>query len=212
MKKPPFVNGSIYHIYNRGNGKMDIFRNDQDYFNFLKRLKLTLGRKEDLQNISFKIRIQPLPEHAFSVVCYRLMPNHFHLLVRQNTNIPISMLVNKSCSSYSKYFNKKYDHVGHLFQDQFKAIHIDNDEYLLWLSAYIHQNPKVAGIATLADYKWSSFLDYTGSLRGEAGLYCDKDIILKRFKSYNEYGKYVDDSYEIIKNRKFLDKIDLVID
>jgi len=191
---------------------MDVFKDDQDYFNFLKRIRLTLGQNNGLQKIPSKIRIYPLPENSFSVVCYCLMPNHFHFLIKQNGNVPISMLMNKACSSYSKYFNKKYDHVGHLFQDQFKAVHVGDDEYLLWLSAYIHQNPKIAGIADLTNYKWSSYLDYVSYPKERGVVVCDKDILLSKFKNSSEYEKYVDDSYEIIKSNKFFDKSDIVLD
>jgi len=202
-----FASGNFYHVYNRGNGRMDIYKGEQDYFNFLKRLKLALGL--DLQRASLQtLRIQPLPENSFSIICYCLMPNHFHFLIRQNKDIPISKLVNKVCSSYSKYFNKKYDRVGHLFQDQFKAVNVETDEYMLWLSAYIHQNPKVAGISDLDNYKWSSYGDY---INQNSGGVCDKDIILSRF-SADEYGGFVKDSYEPIRQNKIIDKFHLILD
>ena len=188
---------------------MDIYRDDQDYYNFLKRLKLTLGIDQNLQrSVSQTLRIQPLPGDAFSIICYCLMPNHFHFLLRQNKDISVSKLINKVCSSYSKYFNKKYDRVGHLFQDQFKAINVEEDEYLLWLSAYIHQNPKIAGISDLNNYKWSSYDDYTNL--NNIGI-CDKDIIFSRF-SVSDYSSFVEDSYEAIKQNKIIDKVHLLLD
>ena len=205
-----FIAGNYYHIYNRGNGKMDVYKDDQDYSNFLKRIKLTLGLNQDLQRLPLQtLRIQSLPKDAFSIVCYCLMPNHFHLLIRQNGEIPISMLINKVCSSYSRYFNKKYDHVGHLFQDRFKAVGVEDDKYLLWLSAYIHQNPKVAGLVDkIEDYKWSSYRNYVNLERVEI---CDSDIIMNRF-SINDYVTFVGDSYEAIKQNKVMDKVELLLD
>jgi len=192
---------------------MDIFKDDQDYRNFLKRLKLTLG-KEDLQSPSLHssggLRIRPLPKESFSIVSYCLMPNHFHFLIRQNNNVSISKLITKVCGSYSKCFNQKYDRVGHLLQDKFKSVLIENNEYLLWLSAYIHQNPKVAGLVNdLVDYKWSSYSEY---INKENKLLCDKDIILDQFKNVNEYIDFVDSNYEIIKAGKALDRSDIILD
>jgi hypothetical protein len=69
------------------------------------------------------------------------MPNHFHLLVKQLNDRSISGFINSICTRYSMYFNKKYDRVGSLFQGPFRAVLVNNDEYLLHLSRYIHRNP-----------------------------------------------------------------------
>ncbi len=83
----------------------------------------------------------------------------------------------KICTSYSMYFNKKYERVGHVFQDQFKQVSIDTNRYFLWLASYIHQNPVKAGIAKLPEqYAWSSIAEYVG----EADL-CDTKCILEQF-------------------------------
>jgi putative transposase len=133
------------------------------------------------------------------------MPNHFHLEIRQNADIPISKLIAKVCTSYGKYFNKKYEKVGGLFQDAFKAVHIESDSQLLWLSAYIHNNPKVAGlIENLKDYQWSSYPDYAGLRQGTL---CDKNFILKQFANVDAYKKFVDDAFEKIKERKDLEHL-----
>jgi len=207
-----FTAGNYYHVYNRGNGRMDVYKDEQDYFNFLKRLRLTLDLDQNSQRAPLQtLRIQPLPVDSFSIVCYCLMPNHFHFVIRQNKNISISLLINKICSSYSKYFNKKYDHVGHLFQDQFKAVLVENDDYLLWLSAYIHQNPKVAKISDLNNYRWSSYCDYANLDSLDKGI-CDKGIILDRFNNTGDYISFVEDGYEAMKQHKNIDKYHLILD
>ena len=141
-----------------------------------------------------------LPPEAFALLCYCLMPNHFHFIIKQNTVLPISKLIAKVCTSYSMYFNKKYQKVGNLFQNKFKAVLITNDEQLMWTSAYIHNNPKTAEIVKdLKDYPWSSYLDYIGKRQGTM---CDKDFILKMFKNVSEYEKFVSDSFDVISTRK----------
>jgi hypothetical protein len=106
----------------------------------------------------------------------------------------------KVCTSYSKYFNKKYNLVGHIFQDQFKAVLVDSDSYFLWLSAYIHQNPKVAGLVSdLHNYPWSSYLDYAGLRNGQLS---DKTILLGMMPAGGAYSVFVENSFEYIKARK----------
>lgn len=198
-----FSIGSYYHIYNRGNSKNNIFLNDDDFNFFILRLNQNLFPSLYKESYS---RIGSLPPDAFSLISYCLMPNHFHFILRQNKEIPTSKLISRICTSYSKYFNKKYEKVGHLFQDQFKQIIIEDNEYLKWLSAYIHQNPKIAKLSKEPeDYSWSSYQDFLSYVK--VGLVsCDKNIILDQFQTIKEYKKFIDSSYEIIKSRKDIEK------
>lgn len=196
-----FAPGEFFHIYNRGNNKQDIFIDDSDYKFFILRLKQNLypDRFDEL-------KIQSLPLGSFSLISYCLMPNHFHLLIRQNSEIPTSKLMLKICSSYSKVFNKKYERVGHLFQDQFKQVLIGRNEYLKWVIAYICQNPKTAGlIKHPADYKWSSYLEHIGGLVNRG--VCENDILKELFKGQN-IADFIENSYNIIKNNKMGQKVE----
>lgn len=200
-----FAPNTFWHVYNRGNGKQDIFRDEEDYKFFLFRLK------ENLLPLLVSVIIKPhrshtpyirksLPPEAFTLLSYCLMSNHFHLLIRQNSIVPVSKLLSKLCTGYSKYFNKKYDHVGGVFQDQFKSVLVSSDSQLFWLSAYIHQNPVVVDIVKkLEDYQWSSYLDYVGLRKGQL---CDKDFIIKMIGSVAGYSKFVLGSFAKIKERK----------
>jgi len=203
-----FVPGHYYHVYNRGTGKMEIFRDDDDRKLFLLRLKEnlypTLFQSPVYFNAGRKGYVRKsLPPNSFTLICYCLMPNHFHFLIRQNASVSVGQLISKLSTSYSKYFNKKYERAGTLFQDTFKAILVDNDPYLLWLSAYIHQNPQVAGLTKCLDeYPWSSFLDYNGARKGTL---CDKTFILNQFKDNKSYADFVSTSLEKIKQQKGLE-------
>lgn len=191
-----FGKGEYFHIYNRGNANEDIFLDDEDFNFFILRLKQNLFPEENPSNK----RINFLPADSFSLICYCLMPNHFHLLIRQNTEIPTSKLLLKVCTSYSIYFNKKYKRSGHVFQDRFKQILVTEDRYLIWLSAYIHQNPKIINLVrNLEDYYWSSYREFIGL---EKNGFCTKDIILDQFDNFREYKKFVESSYDTIKKRK----------
>jgi len=176
--------GQCYHIYNRGNNKERIFVDDQDYLNFLKRFKLALFGNPGFDSSRNRIRIKPLPEGAFNILCYCLMPNHYHFLIRQNTVKGIDRLIAKVTTSYAKYFNLRYGFIGNLFQDRFKAKHVDNDSYLTYLSAYIHNNP-----VDPSNYSYSSFKDYLGIRQGRL---CDKSLILGIFgNDVERYRKFV---------------------
>ena len=110
----------------------------------------------------------------------------------------------KVCTSYSKYFNKKYKKVGHIFQDQFKQIWVDDNSYLVWLSVYIHENPWVAGlIGNATDFSWSSYSDFVGLSGGL--IKCDKSIILEQFNGPKDYYNFANSSRELIKEKKDLE-------
>ncbi len=189
-----FAPGSTYHLYNRGVGKMNIFPAEEDFFFFLRRLKEILFPSLIIEKGRRYIPTK-LPEGAFDLLTYCLMPNHFHLCILQNTGLPISALMEKLCTSYSKYYNKKYKRIGSLFQDQFKAVLVESDEQLMWLTYYIHGNPlKAKLVSDLRNYPYSSYLDYLGLRKGTL---CSKDLVLEHFESIENYkdsmGKFDED-------------------
>jgi len=158
-----FTQGEIYHTYNRGVGKMDIFRDTQDYLYFL------LLIKHDLFPAEFKVKrskLNPyvkkqLPADSFDLIGYCLMPNHFHLLIRQNQNIKIGVLIKKITTSYAIYFNKKYERVGTLFQGRFKAVCVGDNRQLKVVFDYIHNNPVRSELVQHpAGYFYSSYNEY----------------------------------------------------
>ncbi len=176
--------GEYYHIYNRGVEKRNIFQDINDQERFIKLLRLTNGQK----SLVFR-SVQGLPldtidvgDRLVAVIAYALMPNHFHLLVREIVDGGISIYMEKLLTAYAMYFNKKHSRVGPLFQGTYKAEHVDHDEYLKYLFAYIHLNPikliqphwKEEGIRHekkvrqyLNAYRFSSYPDYVGVQRSE---------------------------------------------
>ncbi|KKR22838.1 MAG: hypothetical protein UT53_C0032G0006 [Candidatus Yanofskybacteria bacterium GW2011_GWD2_39_48] len=194
----------IYHIYNRGNDKINIFKNSEDYSFFTFRIRQYLFPEESLSIPGS--RIVPLPDKSFSLLCYCLMPNHFHMMIRQNTELPISALMLRLMTSYSKYFNTKYKRVGHVFQDRYKQVPVIGNKQLLWLSAYIHQNPKKAKIVSDSlKYDWSSYQDYLS--HQSFSLVTGSELILDQFKTRKEYGHFVDDSYKLLDEKEELREV-----
>lgn len=148
-----YVEDSYYHIYNRGVEKRIIFSDDQDYNVFLGYLKEYLSPPVDpyqfRQELTFKgesFKGIPRQPNNYSkeidLLAYCLMPNHFHLLIKQNSSRSIENFMRSLLTRYSGYFNKRNKRVGSLFQGPYKAVLVDSDEYLLHLSSYIHLNPK----------------------------------------------------------------------
>lgn len=193
MATPPryFQKGSCYHVYNRGNRKQNIFLQNRDYKRFLERAR------------KYKDKF------GVTVLGYCLMPNHFHFLIRQDTDLPITFFMLRLGTSYAKYFNIKYDQVGSLFQGRFKAKLIDSDEYLLQVSHYIHRNPipiSAPGVE-LASYPWSSYSAY---IDGKKDALVDPSYMLSYFannnpaKDYRQFAEYDISEEEAAQIKEFV--------
>ena len=134
-----FIPDAYYHVYNRGVNRRKIFLDEEDYAVFLNLLKRYLS-KEPVKDK--KGREYPWLYNDLELLAYCLMPNHFHLLFFQLEEQAITTLLRGVCTAYTRHFNQKYQRVGHLFQDRFKASLISNDSYLHHISRYIHLNPE----------------------------------------------------------------------
>ena len=139
---------SYYHVYNRGVEKRKIFIDDQDYSVFISLLKRYLDTSEEYDS---RGRLYIKLGEGVEMVAFCLMSNHFHLLLYQIEIGFVTELLRAVCSSYSTYFNRKYKRVGSLFQGSFKAVLINNDQYLQYISRYIHRNP-----VDYLNWEWSS--------------------------------------------------------
>lgn len=150
-----YVPGSYYHIYSRGVNKRRIFLDDADYAFFLSLLKRYLA----LRPVR---RPKHPPYRTFSqeldVLTFCLMPNHVHLFIRQHDNKnAVREFMSAVMTSYSKYFNEKYNRLGPLFQSRYLAARIVSDPHLMHISRYIHLNPR-----NWAEYPYSSIKYFQG--------------------------------------------------
>lgn len=194
----PLVNGYSYHIFNRGVEKKTIFTSDGDRIRFLKTIIYyqRLGPKPKFSMFNRSQNKQLKGEKIIEIIAFCLMPNHFHLLIKQNRDKAISEFLSKVTNSYTKYFNTKYNRVGPLFQGQFKAVLVESDEQITHLSRYIHLNPFVSDLINkLEDYSWSSFSDYLDktSIFTHLGGGITTEEVLRLFKSRDEYKNFVKD-------------------
>ena len=128
-----------YHVYNRGVDRCKIFLDDDDYSVFCNLLKRYLSNRTACD---IKGRAYPNLSSNLELLAFCLMPNHFHIMLFTHDKDSLTSLLRNVCTSYSVYFNKKYQRIGHLFQDCYKAVLVSNDAYFLHLSRYIHLNPK----------------------------------------------------------------------
>ena len=140
--------GALYHVTSRGNGRADIFLDDQDRLTFLDILGDAAGR--------FGWRC-----HA-----YCLMDNHYHLLI-ETPEANLSRGMRHVNGVYTQRFNRAHELVGHVFQGRFKAILVEREAYLLELSRYVVLNPVRAGLVRSAkDWRWSSYRATAGLKKG----------------------------------------------
>ena len=205
LRKTPLVNGQYYHIFNRGVNKQPIFFVKRHYERAIETIKYYLTAKPPLRYSKFiclskmnrEILLKEIShlEKQVDLIAYCLMPNHFHLLLKQNIDDGISEFVKRFQISYTLFFNTKHKREGPLLNGQFKAVLIEDDNQLLHLSRYIHLNPhtsyKVRNLFQLLNYEWSSFPEYLKKTQNEI---CSKDIILTLFKSNELYKEFVLDN------------------
>ena len=151
--------GTYYHLYNRGNQKRKIFLDEKDFGLYLRKL------------------VEVHKRYRFAIISYCLMPNHVHLIVRQDGIVPTSRFMASLHTGYAMRFNKKHDLVGHLFQGRFKQKIISDDGYMKNLIAYVHLNPVQAGICNFPkEYGWSSYLEYAGAIKDPEKI-CDHGLV-----------------------------------
>ena len=206
-----FVNQNYYHLYNRGVAKQKIFSEANDYIHLLKALGFYLDdtRKTKLSEISkeeFKIiNITEPKKPLVEILCFCLMPNHFHLLIKQLMDNGISTFVRRSLDSYTRYYNRKHDRVGPLFQGRFKSVPVESEEYILHLSRYIHLNPfSNKLIAEAKEYPWSSYKYY---LRNQRIRICHPKFLIDLIGSTQEYHKFIEDYKEYTQSLEEINKL-----
>ncbi len=215
-----FAPEEFYHIYNRGIEKRLIFIDNLDYERFIRLLFLCNGidpvDSRDYKGLSFAECVEKVDKDRENLVyigAYCLMPNHFHLLIKERDPSGVSTLMRKLLTAYSMYFNTRYVRTGRLFETSYQSVHIEHDNHLKYLFAYIHLNPlkitdpywmelgvddRTQAIKYLSNYRFSSLLDFINNNR-------DTKIILNKeqFPDYsvNEVN-FVESMFEWIEDYK----------
>ncbi|MEI7621222.1 MAG: transposase, partial [Candidatus Moraniibacteriota bacterium] len=179
--------GEYYHVFNRGIEKRRIFFKKVDYERFIDSLTLFNTDKPSwLVNDILEAGMDFFPtetERLVELVAYCVNSNHFHLLLKENQENGIATFMKKVCTGYAMYFNKKNERSGILFQGRFKSVHIDSNDLLLYISAYINCNSEIHSIEKSEDYQWCSFSEYLDNQK----QLCQKAIILDQFPNVGNY-------------------------
>ena len=211
--------GEWYHCYTRGIDKRTVFQSRSDYLRFQQALYLSNSDKNiergAIQHLSHQeILATERGNPLVAVGAYCLMPNHFHLLIKERREGGLTRFMQKLGTSYTMYFNAKNQRSGALFVGPFRSRHVDDDRYLSRVVPYIHLNAAEIfehgwkkGKATnlknletnLQKYPYSSFQDYTSDARGEAGI-IDKhelqDLLSYKMPPLNDLLPEMRDYYE----------------
>ncbi len=203
---------SFYHVYNRGVAKQKIYRDKKDYKKFLGLLKFYLT-PINLQGPSLQVRVAPskvLKNHAedVSLHCYCLMPNHFHLLLYQEKIDSMNYFMRSLATKYVMYFNQKYKRTGPLFESNYKAVRVETDDQLIYLSKYIHLNPieiKPAGLDP-AGWKYSSYGNYLRKFN-QKWIKTDKILEFFKEKSYLDFVEKDEDKGMLLLEKLALDNV-----
>ena len=205
MRNIKIAPGEYYHIFNRGVNKQLIFHDNADRARFLFLIlhfqsptifeKISRSVKSFVQHRVFdidkEVKEKIIKSRFVELTSFCLMPNHFHLIVKEIEENGIARYMQRILNSYTKYYNTKYNKSGHLFQGPYKIVHIKNNKQLLHLSAYIHRNPRELKewLNKESSYQWSSYQDCVNKNRFEELLVLD--IINGQFKNKDEYDQFV---------------------
>ncbi|MFA6464104.1 MAG: transposase [Candidatus Paceibacterota bacterium] len=230
-RKVPFVNEEIYHVFNRGVDKREIFLDKFDverfFFSMLifnsidpsisvysKSFELELVQNNQLRSSTPKLNKlinfynNNSEDHLVEFIAYCLNLNHFHFVIRQKVDGGISEFM-KRIGGYTCYFNKRYKRTGSLFGSRFKAVYVKDNTQLLHLSAYVNLNNQLRGSTpklTTPKLSKSSWGEYVGKEekkdKNNEKEICRKEIILDQFKTKEKYKDFALNSLEDIVRRK----------
>jgi putative transposase len=208
-RSSPFITGEIYHVYNRTIAQESLFVHPKDYRRFLDLIwyyrflhtpcKYSVYyRLSNEARTEIKKTLESEDQKNCEILAFSQMPNHYHFLVRQLSDLGIHTFISNLQNSFAKYFNTKSNRCGGLFQAMFKGKRIETDEQLVHLMRYIHINTLTSYILKdgdqLAAYPYSSYGTYIGtqhipfvSTSLLSGLFSSTDELISFHKDQVDY-------------------------
>jgi REP element-mobilizing transposase RayT len=170
-KRPDYVTGGFYHLYNRGVHRFSLFREEDNYYFVMRKAKA----------YCHSLALEP--------IAYCLLPNHYHFLIRQDGEQAAGLLPQRVFNSYSKAFNKRHGHSGTLFEGSYRVVPVERDAHLLHLCRYIHANPVIHGLVEdVGDWPYFNYLEWIGE---RAGNLVDLEFVRAYFPTAESYRAFV---------------------
>lgn len=193
LRKILLATGEIYHIFNHSVQGIPIFKGERECNMFLEAMEFYQQKDPPTKFSFYRSNRDKFPIkkdlRLVTLFCFCIMPNHFHLLLRQDQENGIKKFIQKVSNSFAHYFCLKYQTRGHIFEGNFKAVRVESNEQLLHLSRYIHLNPVTSYIVnTPQEYPYSSYQLYTDKKQSS---FIDKSYILSHFSSVEKYKEFV---------------------
>ncbi len=161
-KVDPLITNEVYHIYNRGVDKRVVFGDKKDYLRFYQSLHL-FNSKDPVINFDFaraRFKNNQTLEKLVEFHAYSLLPNHFHLILKQCSDGGVGEFMRRLSLGYTSYFNQRNDRSGSLFQGTFKRVHVATQEQYQYLFAYVNENHFVHNLDMVREICHSSSLHY----------------------------------------------------
>lgn len=199
VRKVRLISGELYHVFNRSVMGAPIFEGKKEAEFFLGATEYYMHEKPPVKFSLYRTRPQaffPLEQGKLvSLLAYCIMPNHFHFLLRQENDGGIQSLIRKTSSSFAHYYGLKHHVRGHIFEGNFKAVHIESNEQLLHVSRYIHLNPVTAYITEdPQEYQYSSYILYLD--KKKRGSFVETADVLSQFRSPTAFQRFTLDQKE----------------
>ena len=207
-RKIPLVNQEIYHVFNRSVAQQPIFRNKKDSDTFLNlieyyRFPRPPSRFSHYQRLNTQDKTKLLMglykknKYLVEIYAFSIMPNHYHLLIKQSLDSGIMNFIRLFQNSYARYLNLKYKRSGSLFQSPFKAVRLETDEQFLHVARYIHLNPLTSFVINdfndLKSYHWNSYLDYLSS---NPRKFVNTSVLMNYFKNKEKFAEFTKDNLD----------------
>lgn len=206
LRKTLLATGEIYHVFNHSVAGIPIFKGARENNLFIESMRFYLQAKPPTKFSIYRQSRRTFPlnlkEKWATIINFCLMPNHFHLLLRQEKGDGIKNFLQRVLGSFAHYFSLKNKFRGHVFEGNFKAVRVENEEQLLHLSRYIHLNPVTAYLVeNPEEYPYSSYKIYLGE---ESSDFVDPSPVLQNFSSPDKYREFLLDQRD---HQRTLEKI-----
>ena len=218
-RNPILADNEIYHVFNRSVARENIFSSSYylrkafevvNFYRFNQRIRLSKFKALPSELKEAYLSELDSKKYQVEIYCYAFMPNHFHFLLKQTQERGIRRFVSNFQNSFAKTFNLKNDRNGALFQNPFKAKHVESDEIFTHISRYIHLNPVTSYLCRIEELPMQPNTSYPGYVGKVVKNFVNTDFLLRIFGSKEAYDQFVKNQEDYQKSLKMMK--DLILD